>query len=269
MFHFDDSYIDLAFVNGNIVTVNHNDDIYDAIGIKKNRIVFVGTTTELEKWIDQSTKVIDLSGRSLLPGFIDTHYHPILKGFFGNTEDAAIINTGYDNCKSIIDILNLVRLAASKRKPGEWISMMGYDQNRIEELRHVTIEELDAAAPDHPVQCMRSCGHISIYNSKALQNIDVHKPEDAAKYPINEIVVLNHKLTGMVKDHTHFLLWSKVVYTEEQQTKAALKSNDLLLKNGIIVLDKNGKIKKKIFNWNHLCLDLPIYSFFSRYDQAD
>lgn len=245
---FDDSFIDLAFVNGNIITVNHDNDILEAIGIKKNRIVYVGTTEELEKWIDQKTKVVDLAGRSLLPGFIDTHYHPILNGFFGNSVDASIIFTGYDNCKSIRDILDLVKQAAAKRKPGEWISMMGYDQNRVAEKRHITIEELDAAAPDHPVQCMRSCGHISIYNSLALKTIDVFRPEDALKYPKNEIVVENHKLTGMVKDHTHFYLWSKVLYTEEQQISAALKSNDILLENGITSIHDPGECDAPSYN---------------------
>lgn len=238
---FDDRLLDIAFINGNVITVNQNNTIEEAVGIKGNRIAFIGSNDEISSFLTADTQVIDLKGRSLLPGFIDTHYHPILHGFFGNSPDAAIINTNYDNCKSIEDILALIQTAAANRKPGEWISMMGYDQNRILEQRHITIEELDAVAPQNPVQCMRTCGHISIYNTLALNAIGVYTAEDAKNFPINEIVVEHGKLTGMVKDHTHFYLWSKVAYTEEQQKSAALKSNDLLLKNGITSIHDPGE----------------------------
>lgn len=249
---FDSSYIDFAFINGTVITVNERDDIVEAVGVKGNRIVFVGNNQELLSLIDDKTKTIDLKGRSLIPGFIDCHYHPILNGFFGSTEAAAIIDTSFDNCPSIEDILNLVKKAVKTRSPGAWISMMGYDQNSVLEKRHITREELDDAAPNNPVQCMRTCGHICIYNSLALKEIGVETAEDVKKYPKNEIVVKNGQLTGMVKDHTHFLLWSKVDYTEEQQIGAALKSNDLLLENGITSVHDAGE------------LDAPSYKIMQR-----
>ncbi len=239
--NFDRSYIDMAFINGSVITVNEKEDIEEAVGIKESEIVFVGTTEELLSLTDETTKIIDLQGKTLMPGFIDTHYHPILNGFFGNDENASIINTSYDNCPSIENILDLIRKAAKNRGPGAWISMMGYDQNSIKEKRHITLGELDDAAPENPVQCMRTCGHICIYNSIALKEIGVNGPKDVDKYPENEIVVEDGQLTGMVKDHTHFLLWSKVKYTEEQQVAAALKSSDLLLQNGITSVHDAGE----------------------------
>ena len=238
---FDHSYIDTALVNGNIITVNQVNAVEEAVGIKGNRIVFVGSTKDLLFYCDDKTRIIDLGGRSVTPGFIDCHYHPILNGLFGRTEDAAIIDTAYENCPSIEDILHLIRKAVKKRGSGEWISMMGYDQNSIQEKRHITLEELDQVAPDNPVQCMRTCGHISIYNSLALKEIGVESAEDAKKYPDNEVVVEKGGLTGMVKDHTHFLLWSKVDYTEKQQIAAALKSSDLLLAHGITSVHDAGE----------------------------
>jgi len=235
------SLIDTALVNGNVVTVNQFEDLEEAVGIKGNRIVFVGPTKDLLSLADHQTKVIDVGGRTITPGFIDSHYHPILNGFFGLTENATIIDTSYENCPSLEDILHLIRKAVHKRGPGQWISMMGYDQNSVREKRHITIEELDEAAPLNPVQCMRTCGHISIYNSRALQQIGINNVEDAKKYPDNEVVVEQGRLTGMVKDHTHFLLWSKVNYTEKQQVEAALKSNDLLLSQGITSVHDAGE----------------------------
>lgn len=245
---FDYSYADYAFKNGRVITVNEKDEIVEAVAVKGNKIVYVGDNAGLEKIIDNNTKVIDLKGRALTPGFIDTHYHPILNGFFGNTEDAAIINTGYSNCKSIKDIVELIKKAAAKRKPGEWISMMGYDQNRVEERRHITIEEMDEVAPNNPVQCMRMCGHICMYNTLALNSVDIFTPEDAKKFAQDEVVVENGKLTGMVKDHSHFYIWSKVVYTDEQQRTAAMKSKDLLLRNGITSVHDAGECDKPSYH---------------------
>lgn len=234
----------LALINGNIITVNGEDEINEAVLIKGNRIVSTGQNRDIEGLIDEETKVIDLKGRSVVPGFIDTHSHPILNGLFGDTEDASIINTSYDNCPSIKDILVLVKKAAEKRGPGVWISMMGYDQNTILEKRHVTMEELSEAAPLNPVQCMRACGHISVYNEEALKQIEVYSPSHALKYPKNEVEVKDGRLTGIVKDHTHFLLWSKVIYTEEQQLSAIDKSNRLLLENGITSVHDAGQFGK-------------------------
>lgn len=238
---FDFSYIDIAFIHGKVITVNANDDIVEAVGVKGDKIVYVGSSDELLSIASESTQIIDLKGRTLMPGFIDCHYHPILNGLFGDGQGAAIINIAYDQCRSIEEILLLIKKAAAIKEPGERISLMGYDQNIIKEHRHPTLDELDAAAPENPVQCMRACGHICIYNSKALAAIGVYTARDASFYPENEIVVENGKLTGMVKDHTHFLIWSKVCYTNEQQTEAAIKSNQLLLRNGITSVHDAGE----------------------------
>jgi predicted amidohydrolase YtcJ len=232
---------DLVFVNGQVITMDADNRICQGVAISGNQIICVGTSEEAILTAGHDTRVVDLQGKTLLPGFIDSHYHPILNGLFGLDEEAAIIDISYENCPSVDDILTLVRKAADKRPPGTWISMMGYNQNSIAEKRHLIREELDKAAPNHPVQCMHVSGHISIYNSQALATIGVFSPIDAARYPENEIEVHSGRLTGLVYDHTHFLLWSKVGYTEQQQYDAAMKSNDLLLRNGITSVHDPGE----------------------------
>ncbi|GHU62748.1 amidohydrolase [Clostridia bacterium] len=241
------SDIDIAFKNGAALTMDAAGSVVQAVGVKGNRIVFTGSGEELEQIVDSNTKVIDLKGRSLVPGFIDTHFHPILAGLFGDDEDAAVIFTGSRTCASVLDIQELVRRAAAKRKPGEWISMMGYDQNQLAEGRHPTLEELDAAAPNNPVQCMRTCGHICIYNSKALEFIGVQTAADAAKYPRDEIVTEDGNLTGMVKDNTHFLIWSHVDYPVEKQEEALARSGKRLLENGITSIHDPGEFGASSF----------------------
>ena len=217
--NFDFSYLDMAFKNGKVITVNENDDICEAVGIKKNKIVFVGSNKDIEKLIDDNTKVYDLKGRTLMPGLIDSHIHPILMGLIRPDLESPIISLFGDNAKSVEEILDKIKEAAKLKKPGEWISMWGYEPSLLKENRDPTIEELDSAAPENPVHCMEGSGHKSMYNTKALEYIDVFGPEDVSKYPEGEVEVKDGKLTGMVYGHTHFLVWSKVGYTEKDMVR--------------------------------------------------
>lgn len=235
--NFDFSYADYAFKNGKVITVNENDDFAEAVAVKGNKIVYVGDNAGLEKIIDEKTKIIDLKGRALTPGFIDAHFHPILYGFMGG----AYIDVKYPLVKSIEEIKEIIREKAKTTPKGDWIKLWGYDQNKLLEKRHVTIEDLDEAAPEHPVQCTRICGHIGVYNSLGLAAGGVNGPEDASKFPKDEIVVENGKLTGMAKDHTNFFYWSKVKFTEEEMLDAIRKTSDLLIQSGVTSVHDPGE----------------------------
>lgn len=252
---FDYSYVDIAFYNGTVITVNPKDEIAEAVGVKNNKIVFVGKEEDLKKIIDDKTVLVDLKGRSLLPGLIDSHYHPILSGFFGDEPDSSIINIRANTCKSIEDIKEKVQQAVNIKEPGQWVSMMGYDPQNLEEDRHPTIEDLDSVSPNNPVQCMHIGGHVCVYNTLALQELGVYKPEDANKFPKDEVEVKNGKLTGMVRDHTHFALWAKVDYSQEEQERAAMKSHKHLLENGITSIHDCGECGPSSYHiMQKLCL---------------
>ena len=240
--------IDVAFVNGNVVTADGNSTVTEALGISGKHIAFVGKQSELESMIDDNTKVIDLKGRTLMPGLIDSHYHPILAGLLDVGPKAAMINTFIAHVKSLEEMLDLLKEAVALKKPGQWVSMMGYEPSYFPENRHPTIEELDAIAPDNPVHCMHGGGHICMYNSKALEYLGVYGPEDAKKYPDDEVEVVDGKLTGMVRGHTHFWLWGQVEYTEEDQAAAAMKSHQHCLENGITSIHDCGECDKPSYH---------------------
>ncbi len=239
--NFDCICADVAFKNGKVILVDENDGIAEAVAVKGNKIVFAGANSGLEAFIGDETEVIDLAGRTLMPGINDTHYHPILSGLLGPEPSAAMIDTYYGNCKSLEELFELIRKAVALKKPGQWISMMGYEPSLLPEQRHPTIEELDAIAPDNPVHCMHGGGHICMYNTKALEYLGVFEPKDAEKYPEDEVEVADGKLTGMVRGHTHFRLWKEVDYTEEHQAGAAMKAHKHLLENGITSISDPGE----------------------------
>lgn len=220
---------DYCFINGSVVTINDNDDIAQAVAVKGNRIIYVGSNEGVKDFIDNKTNVINLEGKSVTPGFIDCHVHPILAGFFGG----AIIDITYPKCTSNKQMLEIIHEAACITPKGQWIKVWGYDQNKYSEHVHPTIEQLDAAAPEHPVQCMRICGHLGVYNTPALAKGGIYTAEDAKKFPENQLVVKDGKLTGMAKDNTNFYLWSLIDYTEEEKKDALMRSHDRLIKTGV------------------------------------
>ena len=246
--NFDFSYVDIAFKNGKVITVNEKDEICEAVAIKGNKIVFVGSNEDLEKIIDEKTKVDALKGRTLMPGMIDTHIHPFLIGLLGTDPDSPMISLFGDRIKSIADIKNEIDKVLAIKKPGEWVSMWGYEAPNLAEKRDPTIEELDAFAPENPVQCMEGSGHKSMFNSKALEIIGLYTAEDAKKYPEGDVEVKDGKLTGMLYGVTLFLLWSKVDYSPAAMEKAALYSSDLFVKAGLTSIHDMGACDKPSYH---------------------
>lgn len=239
---------DFAFTGGRVITADANDNIAEAVGVKGDKIVYVGNDEGIKEYIGESTRVYGLGGRTLMPGINDTHFHPILNGMLGSELDSAMIDTGIKNCESVADILDLIREAVKIKKPGQWISMMGYEPLLLKERRHPTIEELDAAAPRNPVHCMHGGGHICMYNHLALGQLGVYRAEDAKKFPPDEVEVIEGKLSGMVRGHTHFTLWGKVEYSERQQKRAAMKSYRQLIEAGITSIGDMGECGKTSYH---------------------
>ena len=239
--NFDFSYLDVAFKNGSVITVNAADEIAQAVGVKGNKIVFVGTNEDIDKLIDEKTVVYDLKGRTLMPGINDSHYHPILNGMIGTDLDSAMVDTGFAQAKDIPSVLAILKAVTDTKAPGKWVSSMGFEATLLKEQRYPTLEELDAVAPNNPLQAITCNGHNAIYNSKALEYLKVYTAEDAKKYPEGEVVVADGKLTGEVRGHTHFWLWGQVEYTEPQQRKAAMKSQKQCLELGITTVGDMGE----------------------------
>ncbi len=135
---------DTLFLNGKIITLDAAGAITEAISIRDGQILATGSTAELRATAGPDTKLIDLGGRSVIPGLIETHCHSI------GAAKAALAGD-YAEFYSIADLQNWIRQKAATLPPGAWIETPRNEITRLKERRFPTPEELDAATTEHPV----------------------------------------------------------------------------------------------------------------------
>ena len=158
---------DLALVGGRVITVNAQDEVVDAMAIKGNKIAAVGSRAEVEPFIGPQTRVIDLHGRSVTPGFIDNHIHMV------NAPFRTYLNIRPEFASSISAIRALVGERVKETPVGEWILAHGYHPERLEEGRHPTRHDLDSISPNHPVGLKHRESMSWTFNTLGLRRIGV------------------------------------------------------------------------------------------------
>jgi predicted amidohydrolase YtcJ len=154
---------DLIFLGGRVHTVNRTDEIVQALAVEGDRIVAAGRDDAVTPLKGPRTRVVELRGRSLLPGFIDAHCHLASLGL-----SFVSIDCKAPGMQSVEALRKAVYERAQALPPGTWIRGRGYDQSRLEERRHPNRRDWDAVAPRHPVIFTRTCGHIASVNGVAL-----------------------------------------------------------------------------------------------------
>ncbi|MFD1037566.1 amidohydrolase [Virgibacillus byunsanensis] len=156
---------DKIIYNGNILTLEDNRTA-KAVGLTN------GTITKV--WFDEALPYLkahqwlDLKGRTLIPGFIDTHNH-----LFMYARQKQQLNCSTPPNKAIDDILDIVKREIEGKSAEDWIVGAGYDNTKLKENRHLTRRELDDVAPNHPVFIRHISGHLAVVNSKALEICEV------------------------------------------------------------------------------------------------
>lgn len=152
------------YFNGNIITVNDKEPIVEAILIEDGIIMKTGLKDDIFKFKNEGTELVDLNGKTMLPGFIDSHSHIIAVA-----QTLMIANLSDANSKEeFIEILKEY-VKSNPPKDGEWIIGFGYDNTRYENEEHPTKFDLDLVSKDVPIFISHASGHISTTNSKALE----------------------------------------------------------------------------------------------------
>ncbi|MBD3171500.1 amidohydrolase family protein [Candidatus Bathyarchaeota archaeon] len=166
---------DSVYFNGKIVTMDEEDTISRAVAVKFGRFIKVGKEEEVKSLIGDDTEVVDLKGKTVIPGLIDSHCHMLAVGAQRRlnvdlSEEAGV--------HSINDLVNKLRKRAENTPKGEWVLGYQEDDSKLEEKRHPTRWELDEASTEHPIMISTVGGHFSMANSKTFELAGVTKESE-------------------------------------------------------------------------------------------
>ncbi|KQL49675.1 amidohydrolase [Brevibacillus choshinensis] len=260
------NHADLVFLNGQVITINKQNEVAEAVAVKENRIVAVGSNQQVNKWIGDSTQVIDLRGRSLLPGFIDSHTH---------LEYTSTWNNGVDfkekSITSVHDALQALRQEAQKTPEGKCVRGFGYNERQIAEQRLPTKSELDQITSENPIVILRACGHIAIVNSKTLEIMGI---QETTPDPEGGKIGRNEKgeLTGVLYETAREPVMGKLFkYTLEETRKAMSLASEQMLATGITSIHDAGGtnimvLKEAVSSGE---VKLRVYAMIAKFDKSE
>jgi hypothetical protein len=229
---------DLALINANVLTMNLHRPVAEAVAIRKNKIVQAGTTKAINQLIGKNTKVINLEGKTVVPGLIDTHIHV---ADFGN----CLLWLDLATAESIKELQSLLRDKAKQTLAGKWIIGRGWNQSRFKEKRLPNVCDLDEASPDNPVILYHEAAMICAVNSKALA---LARVTSQTAVPSGGAIDKNPEtgeLTGILRDTATSLIWQVVPEpTVNELSEAAALACQKIVEAGVtsvhwLVLSKN------------------------------
>ncbi|CAM4270344.1 amidohydrolase [Lacicoccus alkaliphilus] len=248
----------IFFLNGEVITVNNNDDVVEAVAIKGGRVTATGSNEDILALKNEESKVIDLEGKTLMPGFIDPHLHISMYG-----TNTISISCKSESVKSLDDLMDKLKKEVERTSEDDWIRAWGYNETLIEERRFPKIEELDEISKNHPIIITRTCGHISVVNSKALEIAGINEgtpnPE-GGKIERDE----EGNPTGLLLENAHMEMFNTAAFTKEELTCAHKVASEHFLAKGITSIhdaggyglsninalqtdSKNGVIKQRLY----------------------
>ena len=228
LFPMEEEKPEIILFNGNIWTVNRNDPRAQALAISHGRILAIGSDTDILNVAGPGTRKIDLGMKTVLPGFNDAHSHPAMAG---------LMHLRMVDCdlRSISAIQAALRERAGKTPAGEWVLGFKYDDTKTEDGRSLTIEDLNKAVPDHPVQVEHRGGHTVYCNALAFEKAGI-----TDKTPDPPGGKLDHdpatgKLSGRVAESGRGLL-DKVIpqqFTRDDHREGVKLISKMMARTGI------------------------------------
>lgn len=159
---------DLIITNGKIYTVDEANPIVEAVAVKDGKILALGSSSEIADYISEATQLVDLTGRTMTPGFIESHAHLMGIGYNKLELDLMYVQS-YD------ELVDKVAEAVSKAQPGEWITGRGWHQDKWLEKPDKMVKGfqtndlLNQVSPNNPVFLRHASGHATFANAKALE----------------------------------------------------------------------------------------------------
>ncbi|QNN55544.1 amidohydrolase [Diaphorobacter ruginosibacter] len=163
----------IVYRNGDILTLDKDNTVVQAIGIKDGKIIASGSSATVDALVGPDTKVVDLKGKSLIPGFYDAHSHFVYTGTNARFE-TDLNSPPIGQVRSIDDMVALLQKKQAELGKDAWITGFGYDDTLLAERRHPTREDLDRVSTTQPVYVTHISGHMAVANSFALAKAGIN-----------------------------------------------------------------------------------------------
>jgi predicted amidohydrolase YtcJ len=213
---FSQTSADLILLNGKVWTVNEKQREAEAVAVIGNHIVFVGSSREARKWIGAQTKVIDLAGKRVVPGFNDAHVHFLDGG-------AGLASVQLRDAASPEEFRKRIGEFAAKLPAGRWVLNGNWDHENWKPAKLPTRQLIDAVTPDNPVFINRLDGHMCLANSLALKLAGVTRD---TKDPDGGTIVrdANGEPTGVLKDAAMSFVYKVIPNPTEDEMIEAIKA---------------------------------------------
>lgn len=250
---------DLVFINGNIYTANDKQPRAEALAVRGDRIVFVGSNAAAKRYQGPRTRVIDLRGATVLPGFTDAHCHLI---GIGQRE----MTLNLEGITSLEDFLAKVKARVDQAKPGEWITGRGWIETFWKPPVFPTRQDLDKIAPSNPVFLNRADGHGGVANSSALKIGGITKE---TKDPFGGQILRDKEsgeAVGMLLDTAQGLVAQHIpARTEGDVEQAVILGVKRSIELGWTqVQDAGGSFRTSTFSRNFMVKERSKYGFTKR-----
>jgi predicted amidohydrolase YtcJ len=206
---------DTVFKNGQFYTVNERQPRAEAIAVKGDQIIFVGSNQDVKRYEGRSTRVVDLHGATVVPGMTDSHYHLI-----GVGQREMTLNL--EGTTSLLDLLAKVKARVERARPGEWITGRGWIETHWQPPVFPTAQDLDRVAPRNPVFLRRADGHGAVANSAALKiaGLDRNTPNPFGGEISKDKAT--GEPTGMLLDNAQALVTRHIPPTTEADAEQAV-----------------------------------------------
>lgn len=190
----------VVFTGGTVLTVDDDFSEAEAVAIRGNRILAVGTDGEVRAVAGEAAVIVDLAGKTVLPGFIDAHSHVIA----GSVVDAIMEYVGMARFTTSDEVLDHIRARVAETPAGEWLVFRNFDPAVQDGLDELTFADLDPISTEHPIFLLNASGHLAYANSKAFEAAGVSP--DVENPPGAEFVRDGDgNLTGVMKNNVSFL----------------------------------------------------------------
>jgi len=218
----------LILHNANVLTVDAQQPRAQAVAIAGERFLAVGSNEDIRGMAKPGTRQIDIGGNTIVPGFIDAHTHPSYAG---------IRHLRWVDCdlRSIVEIQNAIRERAAKTPPGDWVIGFKYDDTKTREGRKLTREDLDAAAPHHPVFIEHRGGHTAYVNSLALRRAEVSETVGDPKGGKFDRDPATGRLTGGLRENATGPFWKLLptTFTRDEMRQGVTLISRMMVRTGV------------------------------------